>query len=272
MAGRCEGKVALVTGAASGIGAAVARLLADEGARVVVADIDEAGGQALAGGIGGLFVRTDVSCRADLTTAVSVATEAWERLDIVSLNAGVASGPAANGLAAVDPIDEEWYRRIVGINLDGVVFGVAAALPALRRSGGGSIVATASLAGLVPLPADPFYTMTKTAVVGLVRALAEPLMADRIRINALCPGFTDTPLIGGIRERFVAAGFPLLTAEDVARGFLTAAFDKGSGQAWFVQPGRDAAPYEFRGIPGPGTDGAVGVAPPPPLTGREARA
>jgi Short-chain alcohol dehydrogenase of unknown specificity len=258
MSGPLDDTVALVTGGASGIGAAICRRLAAQGARVTVADLDEPGGTTVAEQIGGMFVRTDVRQRAQLDAAVAAATGRWGRLDVVALNAGISS-PSRSGL---DPLDEQWYRTIVGVNLDGVAFGVAAALPALRRSGGGSIVATASLAGLVPMPADPFYTMTKTAVVGLVRALAEPLAADSIRINALCPGFADTPLVAAARDLFVQANFPLLTAEEVAGAFQTVATDPGSGQAWFIQPGRDPAPYRFHGVPGPRVD--AGPVPKPP--------
>ncbi|HEY9388430.1 MAG TPA: SDR family NAD(P)-dependent oxidoreductase [Mycobacteriales bacterium] len=255
-----EPPVALVTGGASGIGAAICRRLAAEGARVAVADLDQAGGTAVAEQVGGMFVATDVGDRVQLDAAVTVTLQRWGRLDTVALNAGISSSERSG----LDPFDEQWYRTIVGVNLDGVVFGVAAALPALRRSGGGTIVATASLAGLVPMPADPFYTMTKTAVVGLVRALAERLAADRIRINALCPGFADTPLLAPARDLFRQADFPLLSAEQVAEAFATVAADPGSGRAWFVQPGRDPAPFRFGGVPGPRVDGQ----PAPPLPTR----
>ncbi|HEX5497540.1 MAG TPA: SDR family NAD(P)-dependent oxidoreductase, partial [Mycobacteriales bacterium] len=243
--------------------AAICRRLAAAGVRVAVADLDVDGGTAVADEVGGLFVPTDVTERAQLDRAVAAAVERFGRLDLAALNAGVSSA-ARSGL---DPFDERWYRRIVGINLDGVVFGVAAVLPALRRCGGGSIVATASLAGLVPMPADAFYTMTKTAVVGLVRALAEPLAAYQVRINALCPGFADTPLVAGAKELFVRANFPLLDADDVAAAFQTVADDPGSGQAWFVQPGREPAPYRFHGVPGPLVDGASAPRPPSRIGG-----
>lgn len=258
MTGAGDHQVALVTGGASGIGAAICRRLAAAGTRVTIADLDQSGGADLAGRIGGLFVRTDVRDRDELDAAVARTTDRWGRLDVVALNAGVSGGSRSR----LDAFDEQWYRTIVGVNLDGVVFGVAAALPALRGSGGGSIVATASLAGLVPMPADVLYTMTKSAVVGLVRALAEPLARDGVRINALCPGFVDTPLVASSRDLFVQAGFPLLSADEVARAFQTVAADTGSGRAWFVQPGRDPAPYQFRGVPGPKVD--TGPAPRPP--------
>src|SRR5215468_2950459 len=218
---RTEAPVALVTGGAGGIGRAVCRLLADRGHRVVVADLDAAAATAVAAGVGGRLVEVDVCDPAGCQAAVDAAVGGYGRLDVVALNAGVSSG-----LSATDYVDMAAYRRVVGVNVDGVVFGINAAVPALRASGGGSIVVTASLAGLVPMPSDPLYTLTKTAVVGYVRALAEPLAADGIRINALCPGFTDTGILGVARAVFEAAGFPLLTPEEVAAAFA-AILDSG---------------------------------------------
>jgi NAD(P)-dependent dehydrogenase (short-subunit alcohol dehydrogenase family) len=255
-----DAPVALVTGGAGGIGRAVCRRLAGRGFRVVVADLDPAAAGAAAADVGGVPVGVDVSDPAGGTAAVDAALTAYGRLDVVALNAGVSSGQTG-----ADAVDLAAYRRIVGVNMDGVVFGIDAALPALRASGGGSIVVTASLAGLVPMPSDPLYTLTKTAVVGYVRALAEPLAADRVRINALCPGFTDTTILGVARAVFDAAGFPLLDPDDVATAFV-AILDAGrSGEAWFVQPGREPSPYRFRGVPGPVVaDGGTVV--PPELT------
>jgi len=255
-----EAPVALVTGGAGGIGRAVCRRLASRGCRVVVADLDPAAAGVAAAGVGGVPVGVDVSDPAGSRAAVDAALAAYGRLDVVALNAGVSSGQTA-----ADALDLAAYRRIVGVNMDGVVFGVDAALPALRASGGGSIVVTASLAGLVPMPSDPLYTLTKTAVVGYVRALAEPLAADGVRINALCPGFTDTTILGVAKAVFDAASFPLLDPNDVAAAFV-AVLDAGrSGEAWFVQPGREPSPYRFRGVPGPVlADGGTVV--PPELT------
>jgi len=255
-----DAPVALVTGGAGGIGRAVCRRLAGRGCRVVVADLDPAAAGVAAVDVGGVPVGVDVSDPAGSRAAVGAALAAYGRLDVVALNAGVSSGQTA-----ADAVDLAAYRRIVGVNVDGVVFGVDAALPALRASGGGSIVVTASLAGLVPMPSDPLYTLTKTAVVGYVRAMAEPLAADGVRINALCPGFTDTTILGVAKAVFDAASFPLLDPDDVAAAFV-AVLDAGrSGEAWFVQPGREPSPYRFRGVPGPVlADGGTVV--PPELT------
>ncbi|NUO97879.1 MAG: SDR family oxidoreductase [Nonomuraea sp.] len=237
--------VALITGAASGIGAAVARRLSSGGAKCVLVDRDGEGAERLAKEVDGAWLAADVSTEEASLEAVALAERRYGRLDLVHLNAGISGGV---DLAAFD-VDN--YRKIMGVNVDGVVFGVRAAVPLLVRSGGGAIVATSSLAGLVAFSGDPIYTMTKHAVVGLVRALAEPLSQQNIRINAVCPGFTDTPLVAAAREMFVNAGFPLLTAEDVAAAVETAFYAETPGTLLIVQPGRQPVPYRYAGVPGP---------------------
>lgn len=244
------GKGALVTGGASGIGAAAVRRFAAAGARVAVADRDADGARAVADEVGGLALPGDVADPEYMVGAVAAAEEAFGRLDVVLLNAGIVGGQSG-----VEHFDLARYRRIMGVNVDHVVFGLTAAVPALRRAGGGNIVATASLAGLVAMPGDAFYTLSKHAVVGYVRSAAPILAVDGIRVNAVCPGFADTPLIANARARF--ENFPLLTAEDVADG-IEAILDRGEpGECWFVQPGHAPTPYGFRGIPG-----AKGTPPP----------
>lgn len=236
--------VALVTGGASGIGEAVARRLARAGAKVAVVDRDAAAATRVADEIRGLAVACDVTSDTAMAAAVTEA-EAWGgRLDLVHLNAG-----SVGGQSGITDLDVEAYRRVVGVNVDHVVFGLTAAVPALRRAGGGTVIATSSLAGLVPLPGDAIYTLTKHAVVGYVRSAAATLASEDIRVMALCPGFADTALIAHLREQF--AGFPLLTAEDVADGVERMLADGAPGECWFVQPGRDPGPYGFRGVPGP---------------------
>ncbi len=248
------GRTALVTGGASGIGAAAVRRLAAAGAVVGIADTDEGGARALAAEVGGLALPGDVSDPDLMTMAVDVAEDAFGRLSIVLLNAGVTAEQSG-----IEDLDLAGYRKIMAINVDHVVFGLAAAVPALRRAGGGNIIATSSLAGLVPMPGDALYTLTKHAVVGYVRAAAPTLAPDGIRVNAVCPGFADTPLIAAAREQF--GEFPLLTADDVAAG-IEGVLERGEpGECWFVQPGRAPAPYRFRGVPGPANG-----APPPPLS------
>lgn len=250
--------VALVTGGAAGIGAAVVRRLAGAGTKVVIADVSDAAGSALAEELGGTYVHADISEPGGSLAAVAAAEQAFGGLDIVHLNAGVVSG-----IRGIDDFSLEGYRRTVGINQDGVVFGIQAAVPALRRRGGGSIVATSSLAGIVASPEDPVYTATKHAVVGYCRALAPALAGDGISLNAVCPGYADTALIQDFKEVFTAANFPVLTPDEVADAVLAILAAGSTGNAWFVQPGRPSAPFRFASVPGPRVGGAPGGAPPP---------
>lgn len=251
-----DGTVAVVTGGGSGIGLAIVRQLAAAGARVVVADVDLDAAQAAADDIGGTAFACDVRDPAASEAAVAYAEHTYGDLDSAFLNAGV-----SQQTAAWDDLDVESYRRTTAINVDGVVFGVRAALPALRRRGGGAMVATASLAGLAPSPSTPIYGLTKAAVVGFVRSFAPPLAAEGITLNAVCPGFVDTPLLDGIAERFTEAGFPLMSADDVAKAAVDLATGDSTGQCIVLQPGRGPLPYAFRGVPGP-RGLAEGVRPP----------
>jgi NAD(P)-dependent dehydrogenase (short-subunit alcohol dehydrogenase family) len=241
-----EGKVAIVTGGASGLGRATCEALAGAGASVLVVDLDEAGGRETAAAVGGEFFAADVARLEDNHAFVRAATESFGGVDLVHLNAGVASGCGVG-----EDFELERYRLAMGVNLDGVVFGVHAALPALGARGGGAIVATASLAGLTGMPHDPLYTANKHAVVGLVRGLG-PVVAERgIRINAVCPGFAESPIIDPIRDMLTEAGIPIVPAETVADAVLQLFAGESKGECWYVQPGRPAEAFKFRGIPGP---------------------
>lgn len=252
-----EGSVALVTGGASGIGEAVCRRLAVAGVKVAVLDRDAAGATRVADAVDGLAVACDVTSPTAFAAAFAE-VDAWGgRLDFVHLNAG-----SVGGQSGTSDLDVEAYRRVVGVNVDHVVFGLTSAVPLLRRSGGGTVIATSSLAGLVALPGDAIYTLTKHAVVGYVRSAAATLVAENIRVMALCPGFADTALIAHVKEQF--GSFPLLSADDVADAVQRMLTEGSPGDAWFVQPGREPSPYRFHGVPGPA--GASEGAPPPPLT------
>ncbi|MDX6699840.1 MAG: hypothetical protein QOF26_66, partial [Baekduia sp.] len=168
-------KVALITGAASGLGRATAVALAAAGAEVVVADLDEAAGREVASQVGGHFVACDVSDFEANEAMVRFAVDTCGGLDIAYLNAGVATGCGIG-----EDFDVALYRRANGANLDGVVFGTHAVIPALKARGGGAIVATASLAGLTAVPFDPLYAANKHAVVGLARSLGPALAGDGI--------------------------------------------------------------------------------------------
>jgi NAD(P)-dependent dehydrogenase (short-subunit alcohol dehydrogenase family) len=244
-----DGKVALITGGSNGIGEGVARFLAERGARVVIADIDVARGQSVAEEIEGRFIRTDVTDPAASTAAVALAVEAFGGLHIAHLNAGVSSWCGMG-----DDFDPEAYRRSMAINLDGVVYGVAAARPAIKASGGGTIVVTASMAGLVPAPFDPIYAANKHAVVGLARSLGEVYEPEGIRIHALCPSFAHTNIIKGSEQTLLDMGFPIIEVADVVAAFQRILQAETTGQCWYVVAGRDSEPFAFRRAPGPRLD------------------
>ncbi|MEV6714562.1 SDR family NAD(P)-dependent oxidoreductase [Lentzea sp. NPDC051208] len=253
------GRVALVTGGAGGIGAAVARRLAKLGAKVAVLDLDAAGAHRVASAVGGIAIAGDVSDPATMPAAVAQAEEELGRLDVVQLNAGIGGGQTG-----VDALDVARYRKLVGVNVDHVVYGLCAAVPALRRQGGGKVVITASLAGIAAMPSDPLYTLTKHAVVGYARAAGKALAGDNITVSALCPGFVDTLLLGAAKEEFAAVSFPLLTPSDVAEAVQSVLAGGGPGEAWIIQPGGTATAYDFRGVPGVGG----GQLPPDVVLGR----
>jgi len=239
-----KGRGALVTGGGSGIGAAVVRRLAAAGAHVAVIDRNADAARRIADEVAGLALPGDVSDPDTMPMLTSVAEDRFGRLDVVFLNAGIGGGQS--GIADLDVLK---YRQLVGVNVDHVVFGTCAAVPALRRAGGGTIIATASLAGLMPMAGDTLYTLTKHAVVGYVRAAGQALAEEGIRVCAVCPGFVDTPLIADHRDQF--GDFPMLVADDVAAA-VEGILERGNpGEAWYVQPGRVPGPYGFRGVPGP---------------------
>lgn len=252
MSGALDGRIAVVTGGASGIGLATARRFAAEGAEVVVADVNRQAGEKAASDVGGRFRHLDVAVSHDW----SVLLEDEPNIDVAHLNAGVVTGT----FDGFESLTDDQYRRIMGVNVDGVVNGFRA-LPWVMAERGGSIVVTASIAGIIPFPQDPIYTMTKHAVLGLARSLAPILGRQGIRVNAVCPGITDTPLLGESVGLLRGAGFPLVEADEVAAAVLEAATSEDSGQAWVVQPGL-CERYRFGSVPGPNVPGAEGTKPP----------
>jgi len=259
-----EGKVAVVTGGASGIGLATAKRLAEAGASLVLVDIVEAAGEGIAAELGARFVAADVAEPLDWDRVVLAATESFGGIDLAFLNAGVVT-PEAD----VTAISDAAYRRILRANVDGVFFGVRAVVPSIHARGGGAIVATSSMAGLISYSPDPVYAMTKHAVVGLVRALAPQLEAKRIRINAICPALVDTPLLSlEVRSLIDEAGFPLIAPASIAEAVIGRMTGSETGGAWVCQPGREATAYRFAGVPGPAGD-AAGRTPPAALAAHD---
>ncbi len=220
-------ETALVTGAAGGIGRALVGALEAEGAAVRGLDLVDG------------FDVSDPQAWVDVLPA-----------DLVCLNAGV----LAKGDGTLDD-----YRRIVAVNVDGVVFGIQTLAPRMRE--GRAFVVTASLAGLIPMASDPLYVLTKHAVVGYARSMAEVLEPRGIRVNLVCPGIVRSPMTEAAQAELDAAGFPLMEPEQIAEAVLVAARSELTGQAWVCQPGREPVLFRFPNVPGPRVEGAEGMVP-----------
>jgi NAD(P)-dependent dehydrogenase (short-subunit alcohol dehydrogenase family) len=251
MSGRFAGRGILVTGGGSGIGRAAAQLFATEGGKVVVVDQDEAEAEATATAIreaGGeaLAIAADVSREADCRAMVERTLTTFGRLDVAFNNAGI--GPS--GFAVADEEEVAW-SRVVDVNLKGIFLGMKYEIPAMVRAGGGAIVNTASVAGLVGERGIGAYSASKHGVVGLTRTAALDYIGQGVRINAVCPGATRTRILMNWFqdpkvEAFILSRHPIgriAEPEEIARAVLFLASDDASfivGQALAVDGGLTA--------------------------------
>ncbi|MFL9502268.1 SDR family NAD(P)-dependent oxidoreductase [Rhodopseudomonas palustris] len=193
---RFGGKVAVITGGASGIGAATARLLHSEGASVLIGDLDEAAGNALVAELGAeraRFIITDVSDFGSVQALIDGAVAAFGRLDVLINNAGIGS------LSSIAALPVEDWKKVLAINLDGVFFGCKAALPVMVAQRAGAIVNTASASGLAGDFGFANYNAAKAGVINFTRTAAIDHARDGIRVNAVCPGPVDTPILAGVQ-------------------------------------------------------------------------
>ncbi len=243
-----SGKVAIITGAAAGIGQTAARLFAQEGAKVVIADINDRDGEETARGIReqgneAVFVRADVVSVNDMEHLVQMAVATYGRLDIFWYNAGIFIQ------GHIDLVEEENFDKQMATNLKGAVFGTKFAIREMRKVGGGCVLFTSSMVGLKPNPYEPSfslpYNVAKASLVMLMRCLVEPLAEDNIRVNCICPGPVKTPQwvaglataaqMEGISQDEVlkrkVARIPLgraITMEEIANVAIFLASDKAS--------------------------------------------
>ena len=250
---RMTDRVAVITGGASGMGEATVRRFVDEGARVVIADLQDAKGNTLADTLGGaaVYQHTDVAEERDVRAAVERAVAEFGRLDVMFNNAGIGG--------AIGPIDQtsvEDYDRTMNVLLRGVFLGIKHAAPVMKRQGSGCIISTSSVAGLSGGRGPHIYSAAKAAVINLTRSVAIELAEHSIRVNCICPGGIATPLLAGalggteealalVRERLAMlqpiprSGMP----DDIANTALWLASDEASfvtGQAIVVDGGLTA--------------------------------
>ena len=245
---------AIVTGGGSGIGAAMVKFLHDRGSKVTIVDIDEEAGYGLSADIGCDYAYLDVS---DLTGWEKLTAKITDRngsLDILCLNAGIGSRPRGHTVTD-DPIPwiRDTYRNVINVNVDGVVYGTLAAIPFMERQGSGSIIVTASVAGIRIQPPDPIYALSKSAVIGFVRSIAPSLTERGIFINALCPGSVDTPLQPEDRR---LAGKEMSDPNEIAEAMVQILGSETTGGIWIAtSPDFPVWRYEFASsMDGPPTE------------------
>jgi NAD(P)-dependent dehydrogenase (short-subunit alcohol dehydrogenase family) len=252
--GKLDGKVAIITGGASGIGQATVRLFAQEGGRVVIADVQDDKGARLAEDLGqaASYLHADVSQEAQVSGAIAHAVSRFGRLDCLFNNAG-----AAGVAGPIEAIPTDGFDHTIGVLLRGVFLGMKHAAPIMKRQGGGSIISTASVAGLQAGYGPHVYSAAKAAVVHLTRSVAMELGESGVRVNCICPGGIATPIFGSalglaepeadriaeLMKTLLATRQPIQRAglpEDIARAALWLASEESSfvnGHALIVDGG-----------------------------------
>jgi 3-oxoacyl-[acyl-carrier protein] reductase len=218
---RLEGKVALVTGAGSGIGRAIAQLFVDEGATVIVNDVNAAGAEETVSSLStparGVVFRADVSSSTEVGSMFADVARRFDRLDVLVNNAGIAEvgpergaeiaeragaqmaeqmsgGPVRTQLDVLRKRSDDEWAKMLGVHLNGTFYCTRAAIPLFDKAGGGSVINMASIAGLMGMPIAPHYGAAKAGIIGFTRSIAHELAPRGIRANAICPGWIDTPM------------------------------------------------------------------------------
>ncbi len=193
---RLDGKVALVTGGARGIGRAICEAYAAAGAKVAVADLLEDDARSTATAVGGMAVVMDVTDPASIAAGVAAVEQAWGGIDILVNNAGIFN------MASIDKVTVEDYRRQYDVNVGGTIFAIQAVVPSMKKRGGGAIINFSSQAGRRGEPNIVLYCSTKAAVISVTQSLALELAGDKIRVNAIAPGVVDTPMWDAVDAQF----------------------------------------------------------------------